>query len=304
MKVIAGNLDEHEGLVLVEARGREVRALKIALPQLAAGPGDEVMDAALRLQTLVHMVVTGEHDLDAEFQKQRLEQHPKVNVRPVAAGVPVERMVEVRDSPGFDRLLERGPGPGQLRRVQHIGVQHHEPHAPTDVGVVAAPFHVDRRIVDRREVVVIAKGGSERHPGIEQRPIRSRELVLEIRRSLWTVEVVAQHQHQVERERLVDASHLTGHVELRLLAGAVVTDDGKLQRLGVIRELGDAALPSGGQASCQSSDEKDCQYVSHTAYHGRRGCHASSHLCLLQRRPGHSTVVSQVLFASVHGRYL
>ena len=81
---------------------------------------------------------------------------------------------------------------------------------------------------------MVPERGAKGHAGIEQRPIRPRELVLEVGRPLRAVEVVAEHHHQIEGKGLVRARHLRGDVELRLLAGAVVADDGELQRLGPV----------------------------------------------------------------------
>ena len=40
------------------------------------------MNAALRLQALVRVVVPGEHDADTVFQEQRLEEEPDVDGGP------------------------------------------------------------------------------------------------------------------------------------------------------------------------------------------------------------------------------
>ena len=91
---------------------------------------------------------------------------------------------------------------------------------------------------------MIAQRRVETDAGLEQRSIRPFELVDEIIRVLPTVEVVAEHDHELERKRRAGRSHLLADVELRLRAAAVVADDGKLQRVGLSGRIVRPAGPS------------------------------------------------------------
>src|SRR3712207_7897092 len=47
--------------------------LRVALPELPAGTRDEVVDALLRLDALVEVLVTGEDDVEAVADEERLD---------------------------------------------------------------------------------------------------------------------------------------------------------------------------------------------------------------------------------------
>ncbi len=234
MHLVAGNLDEHERLILIEARRGNVRFLEITFAELAARTCHEVVDPPLWLEPFVDVVVTGEHDVHAVLHEQGLEQHAEVDVGSMPPGVAVERMMEVHDFPRFARLLQRGLRPRELRRIQYVRVQHDESDVLSNVGVVPPPLHVDRRIVDGGDVVMVPQRGLKDDAGIEQRPVRPLELLFEVGRLLRAVEVVAEHQHQVVGKLLVDQPHLLGDLVLRLLARAVVADDRKFEGVRVV----------------------------------------------------------------------
>ena len=118
--LVAGDLHQHERLVLIEAGGGHRRRLQVALAQLPARALDEIGDALLRLDPLVDVLVAREHDADAVPHEQRLEQHAQLDVRAVATAVGVERMVEVGDLPRLRRVSQRLVGPGELFRVHQV----------------------------------------------------------------------------------------------------------------------------------------------------------------------------------------
>jgi hypothetical protein len=126
---------------------------------------------------------------------------------------------------------------------------------------------VQRRIRDRGNVVVVPQRRSEGHAGVEQRTVRPGELLVEIVRTLRAVEVIAHHQHQLERKRPVGQGHLSGHVELRLFAGAVVADYRQLQRTGVIRQRR-RRLSSRNRHQTREQDSGRC-----ASHHGSPGRH-------------------------------
>ena len=233
---VADDLGRQERLILIESRCGRVGLLQVSLAQLPARAGDEVIDAALWLQPFVDVVMTGEDDLHAVLDQQRLDQDAEIDVRSVPSRIAVERVMEVGDLPLLTRLLHRGLRPSQLGRIHHIGVEHEESDVLPHIGVVALPAHVDRRIVDRRHLVVISQCGLKRDSRLEQRLERLCEFLLQVRRFLRSVEVVADHQHQVVGELPVEDRHLLGNVPLRTLAGAVVANDGELERLRRVRQ--------------------------------------------------------------------
>src|SRR5215207_427409 len=64
--LVLDDLEEHEGEVFVERLLRQGRArLHVALAELPARARDEVVDALLRLDALVEVLVPGQHDVDA-----------------------------------------------------------------------------------------------------------------------------------------------------------------------------------------------------------------------------------------------
>ena len=100
VELVAVDLGGEERVIGVEADLRQAALpVDVAPTELPAGSGDEVDDALLRLDPLVEVIVTGEHDADARLQKQRLEHGRQVGVRSVTLARGVERMVEVRNLP-------------------------------------------------------------------------------------------------------------------------------------------------------------------------------------------------------------
>ena len=83
---------------------------------------------------------------------------------------------------------------------------------------------------------MIANGSLEPDAGIEQRFVREFEFLDEVRRPLTSVEVVAEHQHEVVGELAVRVGHLLADLVLLASAGPVVADHGELDRVGPVRE--------------------------------------------------------------------
>lgn len=71
--LVPGNLHQHEGLILIESRSRDLGRLDAAPPQLPARSFDEIGDALLWLGSLVDVLVPREHDVDAVPDHQWLE---------------------------------------------------------------------------------------------------------------------------------------------------------------------------------------------------------------------------------------
>jgi hypothetical protein len=96
--LVAVDLEDHEVVTLVE-RLCGVLPADVASPQFSGASRDEVMDALLRLQPLVKVLVAGKHDVDAIFQEQGLQLIAQRRIRAVPAAGRVDGMMEVRDLP-------------------------------------------------------------------------------------------------------------------------------------------------------------------------------------------------------------
>ncbi len=77
---------------------------------------------------------------------------------------------------------------------------------------------------------MISQRGVELHARIEQRLIRILELLLHGARALAAVDVIAQHDHEIEAGLFAVSFHLLPDVILRLFACSVVSDDRKAKR--------------------------------------------------------------------------
>src|SRR5262245_19266930 len=73
MEVVSRDLDEREGVVLIEVRGGEARWPNVPPAELTARSVDEIRNALLRLDPLVDVVVAREHDVDTVLDEQGLE---------------------------------------------------------------------------------------------------------------------------------------------------------------------------------------------------------------------------------------
>ncbi len=83
---------------------------------------------------------------------------------------------------------------------------------------------------------MVANRRLERHPGVEQRFVRLLELGAIVSGGMAVVDVVAEHEDQVERELLPPHDHLLRHGVLRFVAAPRVTDDCKPDRTGLLRQ--------------------------------------------------------------------
>ena len=224
---VAGDLDEHEGPVFGEGCGRHRRWRHAAPPQLPAGSFDEVGDALLRLDALVEVLVPGEDDVHAVADQQRLDHRAQLQGGAVSIAVGVERMMEVDDLPRLVCRLQRRFDPAELGAVHEVRVEDHEADRAFDEGVVALAAHVEERVVAVGRLVMVAERGVERHAGLQQRRVGLLELVHEVRGCLTAVQVVADHDHELERKPCPCVGEPRADFVLRRLAGAVVADDGE-----------------------------------------------------------------------------
>ena len=221
------------------AASREAGVLvEVSLAQLAARADHEVDDAVLRLDALVDVVVSGEDHADAVLEEHRLQHLPLGQIRAVPPARRVERVVEIGDLPVVARIVELTFQPLQLLRVEIRRLEREEPDALLRrlERVVGAAAHVERLVVALLARIVVAERGVELHAAVEQRLVGLLELVEEVFRAVPAIEVVADGQHQRERELRPHARHLLAELVLLALAGAEVSHDAELERVGLVRQ--------------------------------------------------------------------
>src|SRR5262249_51797124 len=83
------DLDQHKALILIEASGFVLRPHDVAAPELPPRAFNEVVDALLRREPLVEMLVAGENNGHTVPEKERLEDDTQVYCRPVRAAIGV-----------------------------------------------------------------------------------------------------------------------------------------------------------------------------------------------------------------------
>ena len=190
-------------------------------------------------------------------------------------------MMEERDLPVGARGRKRRLQPVELRLVQVIGVEREEAHAPLGQlrqpalgppeGVVALTSHVEGLVETLVRVVVIAEDGMEHDACIEQRFIGCLELGPHVLGAIGPVDVVAEHEHEVEGELVVGDGHPLRHLVLlsrvppciahhRESDGAVLA--GQSECAGDRRLDGDVAegCRRGGAESQQEDEEQTADH--------------------------------------------
>src|SRR5437868_12860079 len=125
---VAGDLDQHELPVLVEADGAQLGLGRASAPQVAAAQlrgasRGEVVDAVLRLHALVEMLVPGENDVHAVADEERLDERAQIRLGAVATARGVDRVMKKTDLPRRLRRLELAPEPLELLRIHVIAVE-------------------------------------------------------------------------------------------------------------------------------------------------------------------------------------
>ena len=192
----------------------------------------------LRLDALVDVVVSGEDHADAVLEEHRLQRLPLGQIRAVPSARRVERVVEVGNLPVVARAVELTFQPLQLLRVEIGRLEREEPHALLRrlERVVGAAAHVERLVGALLPRIVVAERGVELHAAVEQRLVWLLELVEEVLRPVPAIEVVADRQHQRERELRAHARHLLAELVLLALAGAEVSHHAELERVGLVRQ--------------------------------------------------------------------
>ncbi len=232
---VAGDLDQHELPVLIEADGTQLGLGRTPLAEIATqfrrAPGREVVDAVLGLHALVHVLVAREDDVHAVTDEERLDERTQIHLGSVTTARGVDRVVEEADLPRRLRRLELAREPLELLRVHVVAVEREELCRALHEGVIATAAHVKGREEALRRQVVVAERRVELDALREQRLIGARELALEILRLLAAVHVVAEHDHERERKAPVELPHAARDLVLQPAAGAAVADDREAHRV-------------------------------------------------------------------------
>src|SRR5258705_8730551 len=77
VRLVAGNLPQHERIVGVEAGGHQARRADVVRAQRTARARYEVCNAPLRLRPLVEVLVPRQHEADVVGDERRLEARPR-----------------------------------------------------------------------------------------------------------------------------------------------------------------------------------------------------------------------------------
>src|SRR6266849_7343221 len=151
--------------------------------------------------------------------------------------------------------------PGELLRVHVIAVQDEEAYVARLEGVVGRALHIEKLVKALVGIVVVVQCRIELDTGSQQRLVRGLEFFFEIARAAAAVDVVAQHDHKIEREGLASREHPLGHFILHRVAGPHIADGSKTDRIGLERKLELVRR----QAGCQkdSEDQKEKNAASH-----------------------------------------
>src|SRR5712692_6461747 len=87
IELVAGDFDQHERPVSVEAFDSVRRWLEVMKTQFPGVSQDEVVDPIMRLDSLVDMIVPGKNDVDSVFLEDRFEQRSQIRIGTVKPGV-------------------------------------------------------------------------------------------------------------------------------------------------------------------------------------------------------------------------
>src|SRR5688572_14184681 len=99
VKRIAGNLHQHEVRVGVEAGRGPTRSAQVVDPQRTGRTTREVLDAVLRRDALVEMLVSAQDDIQALSNEDRLERRTEARRRKLVPARGVEGMMKEGNLP-------------------------------------------------------------------------------------------------------------------------------------------------------------------------------------------------------------
>ena len=127
--------------------------------------------------------------------------------------------------------------PGELLGVHVIAVEGEEADISFFKSVVTRSIHIENFVQALIRIVVIPQRRVEFDACVQQGLIRHLELLFKILGAAAAVDVVSEHDHEIEGKSLPDAGHLLGYLILRLFTGSHVAYGGEADRIGFQWEL-------------------------------------------------------------------
>src|SRR5687767_7532260 len=136
--------------------GQACSAVDIAFTQLGRAAGNKMMDPALRLHSLVEVLVARQNQVDFVRDEQRLQQRPKRGIRAVPARR-VQRVMKEAYLPVAARARELLLEPLELRFVHVVAIQREEANSVLWFeGVESLAAHIEEFVplLDSRLVMI------------------------------------------------------------------------------------------------------------------------------------------------------
>src|ERR1700747_1878146 len=121
--------------------------------------------------------------------------------------------------------------PGELLGVHVIAVEGEEADISFFKSVVTRSVHIENLVQALVRIVVIPQRRVEFDACVQQGLVMYPELLFKILGAAAAVDVVSEHDHEIEGKSLPDAGHLLGHLILRLFTGSHVADGGEADRI-------------------------------------------------------------------------
>src|SRR6266545_4024176 len=218
-------------IVLVVAHGPERTShVDVAVAHLPAGAGDEILDALLRFDAFVNVVVSGEDDVDSVAREEWFDPSSQAEVRAVLSRRGIDGVMEDSDLPLGRRLLQHAFEPAGLGHVESGRIDHEkfgQPVAFFDC-VVALAAHVEERVPalvsSPVSHVVVPEHGVKLHALPDQSSVGALEFLFEVPPAAVRVDVVAHGDHEIEGRGLVVSQHLSRDSGLVVVAGPEIAD--------------------------------------------------------------------------------
>jgi hypothetical protein len=117
--------------------------------------------------------------------------------------------------------------PRQLSGIHVVAVERKEGGIAFSQAVVALAIHVEGRVEALIGIVVVPQCRIKLHAAIKQGLIRIFELLPVIGWSLRAIDIVAHHEHEVERKLCMVACHQSAYLVLFPFARTAIADNRK-----------------------------------------------------------------------------
>src|SRR5215813_3704410 len=224
----------HIVIVIVEAHVPERTShIDVAFADFSAGSGDKILDALLRFNAFIGMVMSRENDVDSVASKEGFDYSPQTEIRAVSLSRGVDWMMEDRDLPFCRGLLQYALKPTSLGRVK-IGRVHHEEFGQSVAffdRVIALTAHVELRVMALVLApvlhVVVSEHGVKLHAFSNKAGVGALEFLCEMTTAAVRVDVVPHCDHQIERRGLVISQYLRRDPGLAVVAGSEIANRGE-----------------------------------------------------------------------------